>query len=304
LDGAPSHRPVLSDTERHDASRELPPHGRGLKSGRLVGADAGPAPRVWASVHPNRSPSPTAGDGPPALHPRHPRLVERVCGSRAGPPIGWSQNWVRPDRNDRADDPPDRNHGRLRNDFAGLARATKRRIAFPSPETSAGLGLFRSCDCSHPDRRVCAIDHARLTWIPPSDSRRPALCGLWQGLVTGEMWGDPYPISIFDIGYRFIVREFLRGAVRLHILHHAAQGEVHGAWMAEELANHGYSISPGSLYPTLHKMEAEGLLRSRQHVIDGRPRRSYTITVSGRRALRETTAQLRALADEVLGSRP
>ena len=60
------------------------------------------------------------------------------------------------------------------------------------------------------------------------------------------------------------MREFLRGAVRLHILHHAAQGEVHGAWMARELAHHGYRISPGSLYPTLHKMETEGLLRSSQ----------------------------------------
>ena len=66
------------------------------------------------------------------------------------------------------------------------------------------------------------------------------------------------------------MREFLRGAVRLHILHHAAQGEIHGAWMATELAQHGYRISPGSLYPTLHKMEAEGLLRSSQQVVDGR----------------------------------
>ncbi len=50
------------------------------------------------------------------------------------------------------------------------------------------------------------------------------------------------------------MREFLRGAVRLHILRHAAQGEVHGAWMAAELATHGHRISPGSLYPTLHKI--------------------------------------------------
>ena len=81
-------------------------------------------------------------------------------------------------------------------------------------------------------------------------------------------------MSETDIGNRYRIRwrmrEFLRGAVRLHILHHAARGEVHGAWMATELAHHGYRISPGSLYPTLHKMEAEGLLRSSQQVIDGR----------------------------------
>jgi DNA-binding PadR family transcriptional regulator len=97
------------------------------------------------------------------------------------------------------------------------------------------------------------------------------------------------------------MREFLRGAVRLHILHHAAQGEVHGAWMAKELAHHGYHISPGSLYPTLHKMEIEGLLRSSQQVVDGRTRRSYVATAKGRRTLESTKRQLRELANEVLG---
>jgi DNA-binding PadR family transcriptional regulator len=97
------------------------------------------------------------------------------------------------------------------------------------------------------------------------------------------------------------VREFLRGAVRLHILHHASQGAVHGSWMAEELAGHGYRISPGSLYPTLHKMEAEGLLRSRAEIVEGRARRSYTVTAKGRRELKEAIVQLRELASEVLG---
>jgi DNA-binding PadR family transcriptional regulator len=97
------------------------------------------------------------------------------------------------------------------------------------------------------------------------------------------------------------MREFLRGAVRLHILHHAARHEVHGAWMAKELAQHGYRISPGSLYPTLHKMETEGLLRSGQQVVGGRVRRSYVATAKGRRTLESIKHQLRELATEVLG---
>lgn len=96
------------------------------------------------------------------------------------------------------------------------------------------------------------------------------------------------------------MREFLRGAVRLHVLHHAAHRELHGAWMAAELAHHGYRISPGSLYPTLHKMEAEGLLRSRQVVSEGRARRCYRATAKGRRTLEVAKAQLRELAEEVL----
>lgn len=98
------------------------------------------------------------------------------------------------------------------------------------------------------------------------------------------------------------MQEFLRGAVRLHILHHASRGEVHGAWMAEELAHHGCRISPGTLYPTLHKMEAEGLLASNQHVVEGRVRRTYKATTKGRRTLQATKKQLRELVDEVLGN--
>ncbi|HTT94999.1 MAG TPA: PadR family transcriptional regulator [Solirubrobacterales bacterium] len=96
------------------------------------------------------------------------------------------------------------------------------------------------------------------------------------------------------------MREFLRGAVQLHILHHAAAGEIHGAWMSRELAEHGYEISPGTLYPTLHRLESEGLLSSRARVEDGHSLRAYEITAEGREALRRTRAALRELADEVL----
>jgi DNA-binding PadR family transcriptional regulator len=96
------------------------------------------------------------------------------------------------------------------------------------------------------------------------------------------------------------VREFQRGAVQLHILHHAAEDEIHGAWMSEELAHHGYRISPGTLYPTLHRMEAEGLLRSRRRVVNGRTLRCYRATGLGRKTLATARVALRELADEVL----
>lgn len=97
------------------------------------------------------------------------------------------------------------------------------------------------------------------------------------------------------------MREFQRGAVRLHILHHAAEGEIHGAWMTEELAGHGYQISPGTLYPTLHRLEADGLLVSEQRVVDGRTRRVYWATDAGKQALEEDRRALAELAREVLG---
>lgn len=110
------------------------------------------------------------------------------------------------------------------------------------------------------------------------------------------------------IGYRYRtargvnrMREFQRGAVRLHILHHAAEQEIHGAWMTEELARHGYDISPGTLYPTLHRLEADGLLVSEQQVVEGRTRRVYRATEAGKRALAADRRALKELAREVLG---
>ena len=99
------------------------------------------------------------------------------------------------------------------------------------------------------------------------------------------------------------MREFQRGAVRLHILHHAAEQEIHGAWMTKELASHGYDISPGTLYPTLHRLETDGLLVSEQQVVEGRTRRVYRATDAGRAALEGDRRALAELARELLPER-
>ena len=51
----------------------------------------------------------------------------------------------------------------------------------------------------------------------------------------------------------------------------------------------------------LHKMQAEGLIKSRACVVNGRSRRLYAATAKGRRELAATSAELRELAREVLG---
>jgi DNA-binding PadR family transcriptional regulator len=70
--------------------------------------------------------------------------------------------------------------------------------------------------------------------------------------------------------------------------------------MAAELARHGHNISPGTLYPTLHRMEEEGVLISTYEVVEGRRRRLYRATAKGRRTLQAMRRALRELADEVL----
>ena len=58
-------------------------------------------------------------------------------------------------------------------------------------------------------------------------------------------------------------QELLGGLIRLHVLHHAVEGEVYGHWMIEELARHGYRVSPGTLYPMLHALERKGYIKSK-----------------------------------------
>jgi DNA-binding PadR family transcriptional regulator len=95
--------------------------------------------------------------------------------------------------------------------------------------------------------------------------------------------------------------DLLAGFVRIHILHHAAEGEVYGQWMIDELARHGYRISPGTLYPMLKAMETQGYLVSREDSAGrlGRRRKIYTATAKGRRGLAVARERLRELTGEV-----
>lgn len=96
-----------------------------------------------------------------------------------------------------------------------------------------------------------------------------------------------------------LVRRFRQGAVVVHVLHHAAEGDVHGAWLTEELARHGHRLSPGTLYPLLHRLEDEGLLGGRDEVVHGRVLRRYRATPKGRKALAELREVVAELAGEV-----
>ncbi|MGC8463491.1 MAG: PadR family transcriptional regulator [Acidimicrobiales bacterium] len=97
-----------------------------------------------------------------------------------------------------------------------------------------------------------------------------------------------------------VVRDFLRGATQVHVLHHAVEHDVYGAWLTDELSRHGYVISPGTLYPLLHRMEAEGLLASRVGVDRGRALRLYRATEQGRRELGILRKAVAELAVELL----
>lgn len=94
------------------------------------------------------------------------------------------------------------------------------------------------------------------------------------------------------------LQRVLAGFIRMHVLHHAEEGELYGNWMIEELRHHGYKISPGTLYPMLRAMEKDGWLTGRLEE-GGARRRLYRITPRGQMALQEVRARLRELFHEV-----
>jgi len=97
-----------------------------------------------------------------------------------------------------------------------------------------------------------------------------------------------------------MLRYFFLGFVRIHILHHAAESAVFGSGIKEELARHGYDLSPGTLYPILHGLEKEGYLESYQEVVKGKARKYYRTTRDGSAALREAKDKIAELVKEVL----
>lgn len=82
-----------------------------------------------------------------------------------------------------------------------------------------------------------------------------------------------------------ILRKLFLGFIQIHILHHAKDHPVYGAWMVEELREHGYDISSGTLYPILHSMEADQLLIREDKNVDGKIRKYYSTTDKGEKLL-------------------
>jgi len=96
-------------------------------------------------------------------------------------------------------------------------------------------------------------------------------------------------------------REILLAFWKVHILHHAGEGPVHGQWISAELRRHGYAISPGTLYPLLRRLTRHGWLDCHPDRRGGRrARKDYRLTAAGKRALRLIREQIEELYREVV----
>jgi len=101
------------------------------------------------------------------------------------------------------------------------------------------------------------------------------------------------------MGQTNMLKDFFLGFVKIHILYHASKEPIYGVWIQEELSRHGYQLSPGTLYPTLHRLERNGYLERQSRVVAGKVRNYYVITEKGRGALSEARDKIRELVAEV-----
>jgi DNA-binding PadR family transcriptional regulator len=127
------------------------------------------------------------------------------------------------------------------------------------------------------------------------DVLRP-IC-LWRGLANLiELVSMPSGTKVDDPD-----RDLYSGLIRLHILHHAVKAPIFGLGMLEELARHGYRISPGTLYPLLTGLQRKGYLRSWEEHAGRSRRRVFRATHKGWQALQLARKKIRELFAEIVG---
>lgn len=98
--------------------------------------------------------------------------------------------------------------------------------------------------------------------------------------------------------------EALKGHLDAMILAVVGAGPAHGYAVIEQLRRRSggvFDLPEGTIYPALHRLEADGLLASSWQTASGRRRRVYKLTRRGRSALGERRGDWRLFAQAVDG---
>ncbi len=83
-----------------------------------------------------------------------------------------------------------------------------------------------------------------------------------------------------------LMQQFKKGSTPLLILSVLEEESMYGYQIMRELEtrSQGYfSLTAASLYPTLHKLEAKGLLSVEIKTVNNRPRKYYFLTENGKK---------------------
>lgn len=116
------------------------------------------------------------------------------------------------------------------------------------------------------------------------------------------MGGRSAPIDTLEcrgIESRGMASDVVAGQLDLLLLSAVRANPSHGYVIIEELhrkSQGAFRLSEGTVYPALHRLEKDGLLRSKWQREGRRRRRVYEITPWGRKALGERTREWRLLS--------
>lgn len=90
--------------------------------------------------------------------------------------------------------------------------------------------------------------------------------------------------------------EFIKGTLKTIILKLLARKKhMYGYEITQRVAvlsNDEIILTYGALYPTLYKLEAEGMLVTTTEVVDNRARKYYSLTAKGRKVAKEKVSEL------------
>ena len=96
------------------------------------------------------------------------------------------------------------------------------------------------------------------------------------------------------------LKRFQKGSILVLILYHAEKEPFYGSWLKRELANHGYNISDGTLYPWLNRLTFSGLLSLEKRIVNGKIRKYYSATELGKTHFERIKEYLKVLYNEVM----
>ena len=97
-----------------------------------------------------------------------------------------------------------------------------------------------------------------------------------------------------------LMKDYFLGFIKMHILYHTGKRPFYGQELKEELEEHGYSLSFGTLYPLLHKLCDDGYLDREERNVEGKIRKYYTLTGDGSVLLGQVREKLKELVEEVM----
>ena len=96
-----------------------------------------------------------------------------------------------------------------------------------------------------------------------------------------------------------INRELIRGSAEMMVLSVLVEGAQYGYEIQKRVAEASdrlIQLKAGTLYPLLHRLEADGLIRAKWEKTTGRDRKWYELTAAGRRQLKSQASQWASLA--------